>query len=83
MHCGFEYRASVMRRQPHGIWKGLWVCPKDYDTYNPQDEELAGRVEKIVPDKVSPEPEAITIGTNDEDNPSAYDGSQKITGSDL
>jgi hypothetical protein len=60
--CGHKFRASKMRRQPHGLWKGLWVCPNDYDDYNPQFEDIRLPSEKIVPDKVNPEPESEYVG---------------------
>lgn len=81
--CGFRCRASQARRIPRGLHQGLWVCPRDYDEYNPQYDSVYAVDERIVPDKLSPEPDGTTIGTNTEDSPSAYDGSQKITGDDL
>lgn len=60
--CGHKFRASQMQRQPHGLWKGLWVCPHDSDNYNPQHENLSVRPEKISPDKVNPEGDSTHIG---------------------
>lgn len=91
-HCGQRFRASQMRRQPHGLWKGLWVCPNDFDSYNPQHEDLRAVPEKIVPDKVNVEPEPTVLSYAGPlvfdfdftpDPLFATDGSTKITGDDL
>lgn len=92
-HCGFVYRASQMRRQPHGPWKGLWVCPRDFDTYNPQFEDLRAVPEKITPDKVNPEPEItrwLQYGQDPRFDPESFEfgstfgyANEKITGDDL
>jgi hypothetical protein len=55
--CGLRYRASQMRQQPHGLHKGLWVCPRDFEDYNPQFEDIRGVAERITPDKTNPDPE--------------------------
>ena len=59
--CGFRMRASEARKQPHGPHEGLWVCPKDYDEYNPQWDGPIVPSERITPDKVNPEPTSTTI----------------------
>jgi len=59
--CGFRFRASEVREQPHGLNKGLMVCDADFDDYNPQHEDLRAVPEKIVPDKVNVEPDSETI----------------------
>ena len=60
--CGHKYRASEMQRQPHGLWKGLWVCPNDYDEYNPQFEDVKAKIERIVPEKINIEGDSTQIG---------------------
>ena len=59
--CGFRFRASEVREQPHGLHKGLLVCDNDFDDYNPQHEDLRAVPEKIVPDKVNVEPDSDLI----------------------
>ena len=59
--CGRRFRASEVREQPHGLWKGLMVCDLDYDDYNPQHEDIRAVPERITPDKVSVEPESTTL----------------------
>lgn len=90
--CGLRFRASEMRRQPHGLHQGLWVCRQDVEKYNPQFEDIKGVPERITPRKVNPEPAITTIGTNSGERfneydfnfvLSGYDGSQKITADDL
>ena len=59
--CGMRFRASEVREQPHGLWKGMLVCAGDVDDYNPQHEDLRAVPEKIVPDKVNVEPDSFEI----------------------
>ena len=54
--CGRRFRASEVYLQDE-----MWVCANDYDEYNPQDEDLHAVPEKLVPDRVGPEPESTTI----------------------
>ena len=91
--CGLRFRASEVRTQPWGLWKGMLVCANDVDDYNPQHEDLRAVTEKIVPDKVNIEPDSETLTfTGDLHLPFTLDetavlgdgsGSSKITADDL
>uniref|UniRef100_A0A6M3IM08 Uncharacterized protein n=1 Tax=viral metagenome TaxID=1070528 RepID=A0A6M3IM08_9ZZZZ len=43
--CGFDYRASQMRKR----WDGLWVCAKDFERRHPQDRIKTTRDRQRVP----------------------------------
>jgi hypothetical protein len=43
--CGFEYKADQLRKN----WKGLFVCPSDFETRQPQDFIRARHEDTTVP----------------------------------
>jgi hypothetical protein len=43
--CGFEYKASKLRRR----WDGFMVCDKDFETRHPQDLIKSPPAEKTPP----------------------------------
>jgi hypothetical protein len=82
--CGLRFRASEMLRQPHGQHRGLWVCRRDYDAYNPQYEDLKPITERLLPRKLNPEPAITTIEfTGVAEGGGDGSGSSKITADDL
>ena len=59
--CGFDYRHDVMKLR----WDNLIVCPKDYETRQPQDFVRA-REDKITPDGlINPPAEIVQQETGD------------------
>ena len=59
--CGFEYRASEMKKQ----WDGLVVCPQDYEPRHPQDFVRAVADDIGAKGLVRPQVAGTTRDTND------------------